>query len=213
MISFMAYFYFIQFPFFSLPPSSPVTTSRKTNFFAASGTSLTFHTFNVSDPSSLSTSLKFGITSTNNVFNLTTWFSCKFITPYALPYMGTMPFCFSSSGDCRCVQSWLSREGIHPTRIARQQEPRWTQVSICICTGTRSNNIGVCFITAYTHSVFWYCISVIVWCFSTTWSNLPWRSYINAQIPYESSKAHHFCINATCYAIIAWTKISCTCQV
>ena len=54
---------------------SNVTTSRKTNFFAASGTSLTFHTFNVSDPSSLSTSLKFGITSTNNVFNLTTWFS------------------------------------------------------------------------------------------------------------------------------------------
>eukprot|EP00731_Ephydatia_muelleri_P013024 Em0007g334a len=52
-----------------------VTTARKTNFFAASGTSLTFHTFNTSDPTSLGTSLKFGINSTYNTFNRTTWFS------------------------------------------------------------------------------------------------------------------------------------------
>ncbi|KAL5509070.1 hypothetical protein EMCRGX_G004353 [Ephydatia muelleri] len=52
-----------------------ITTARKTNFFAASGTSLTFHTFNTSDPTSLGTSLKFGINSTHNAFNLTTWFS------------------------------------------------------------------------------------------------------------------------------------------
>eukprot|EP00731_Ephydatia_muelleri_P013054 Em0007g364a len=52
-----------------------ITTARKTNFFAASGTSLTFHTFNTSDPTSLGTSLKFGINSTYNTFNLTTWFS------------------------------------------------------------------------------------------------------------------------------------------